>query len=318
MLLSLLSLIPLFAGPSVVLAQPNPPITNSFPIPQAALVDRARLEQQGAALHLVNRRNELNRHAKRAAIEEVRGRGEGKRGLMKVVKRQSGQSCIVRPTSSLTSTTNLGGGLAASPSTTTQAQQTTTTTQAQQTTTQTQNTPSPSPSPSPVSSSVTVDPSGTGPFSGYGTWFDVVRSPCIFILPPLLHFRSSSLKTLADSQGLGACGWTNVSQDPIVAVSAQLFDNWPGYNGWNPNDNPICGKHLTISYGGKSLTVQVADRCPGCDLRSLDLSLGAFEWFADAGVGWFADGYTQNITWSWVTGSGAVPQVPVTPYQGHY
>ena len=63
--------------------------------------------------------------------------------------------------------------------------------------------------------------------------------------------------------------------------------------------------------------MQVADRCPGCDIRSLDLSLGAFEYFADPGVGWFADGYTSNITWSWVEGSGAVAQVPVTPYEGH-
>ena len=33
----------------------------------------------------------------------------------------------------------------------------------------------------------------------------------------------------------------------IVAVSAELFDNWPTWNGLNPNDNPICGLHLKIN-----------------------------------------------------------------------
>jgi hypothetical protein len=109
----------------------------------------------------------------------------------------------------------------------------------------------------------------------------------------------------------------------IVAISAQVFDNWPTWNGLNPNENPICGQHLEITCayphshcpgprlmycagGGKSLVVKVADRCPGCDIRSLDMSAGAFEHFATLDVGLLGmDSYTGNITWSWVEGSGA-------------
>lgn len=130
-----------------------------------------------------------------------------------------------------------------------------------------------------------VDPYGDGPFSGWGTWFEV---------------------------GLSACGTWDTPGMPVVAVSAELFDQWPGYNGWNPNVNPICGKHLDITWGGKTLTVEVTDRCPSCSVRSLDLSKGAFQYFADLDVGLFGgDNYTPNITWSWTTGSGRLTQLPV-------
>lgn len=161
---------------------------------------------------------------------------------------------------------------------------TTHTTTALTTTTSTHSTASPSPS--STTGDFTVDRDGNGPFSGWGTWFD---------------------------DGLGACGWTNSAADPIVAVSAQLFDNWPTWNGLNPNENPICGHHIEISWGGKSLVVEVADRCPGCDVRSLDMSVGTFEHFATLGVGLLGkDSYTGNISWSWVEGSGPLSQVPVT------
>lgn len=95
---------------------------------------------------------------------------------------------------------------------------------------------------------------------------------------------------------------------PIVAVSAELFDSWPGYDGTNPNNNPICGQHLDITWGGKTLTVEVTDRCPGCAVRSLDLSKGAFHFFADYSVGLLGmDSYTGNITWSWTEGTGRLP-----------
>lgn len=86
---------------------------------------------------------------------------------------------------------------------------------------------------------------------------------------------------------------------------------WPGAT-YNPNLNGICGRHLEITYEGVSLVVEVADMCPSCDVRSLDMSKGVFEHFADLGVGWLADGYTSNITWSWVEGIGALPSLPVS------
>ena len=45
--------------------------------------------------------------------------------------------------------------------------------------------------------------------------------------------------------GLGACGITNTDSDYIAAVSHTLFDTYPGYNGVNPNNNPICGRKAT-------------------------------------------------------------------------
>lgn len=62
--------------------------------------------------------------------------------------------------------------------------------------------------------------------------------------------------------GLGACGITNKDTDFIAAVGHTFFDTYPyvtwlyglccrslsyhsGYNGVNPNDNPICGKKIT-------------------------------------------------------------------------
>ena len=97
----------------------------------------------------------------------------------------------------------------------------------------------------------------------------------------------------------------------IVAASSELFASWPGATS-NPNNNGICGQQLEITWGGKTLRVEVADECPSCDMRSLDMSKGVFEYFADLGVGWLADGYTSNITWSWVESIGTLPELTVT------
>ncbi|KAH9922477.1 RlpA-like double-psi beta-barrel-protein domain-containing protein-containing protein [Fomitopsis serialis] len=94
--------------------------------------------------------------------------------------------------------------------------------------------------------------------------------------------------------GLGACGVTNTDSDYIVAVSENLFDNYPGYTGANPNDNPVCNKQITASYNGKSVTVTVTDRCTGCDTTSLDFSPSAFQQLADLSVG-----RLHGMTWDW-------------------
>ncbi|KAI0056703.1 barwin-like endoglucanase [Artomyces pyxidatus] len=91
--------------------------------------------------------------------------------------------------------------------------------------------------------------------------------------------------------GLGACGLTNSSNDLIVAVSTELFDNFPGA-GANPNDNPICGKSITAHFGSKSVKVKVVDRCVGCAKDDLDMSPAAFSKLANEAKG------RINITWS--------------------
>ncbi|KAI0343376.1 plant expansin, partial [Trametopsis cervina] len=85
--------------------------------------------------------------------------------------------------------------------------------------------------------------------------------------------------------GLGACGKTNHDSDLIAAVSHTLFDEYPGYNGANPNHNPICGKKIKATYKGKSVTVKVVDRCVGCATWDLDFSPSAFTKLASKSVG---------------------------------
>ncbi|OCF37339.1 hypothetical protein I317_06959 [Kwoniella heveanensis CBS 569] len=75
--------------------------------------------------------------------------------------------------------------------------------------------------------------------------------------------------------GLGACGWTNVDSDYIVAVNSEQY----GLNGYGGN----CGQWLTITNtdNGKSVKAYVADECPTCSWGSLDLSPKVFSDLTD-------------------------------------
>ncbi|KAG9119189.1 hypothetical protein FRC07_005933, partial [Ceratobasidium sp. 392] len=78
------------------------------------------------------------------------------------------------------------------------------------------------------------------------------------------------------------------SNSPDTSVTADstplndLYDNWPGYAGGNPNNNPVCTTPHTadITYGGKTIRVGIVDRCEGCALWDVDLSPFAFQQFA--------------------------------------
>ena len=74
--------------------------------------------------------------------------------------------------------------------------------------------------------------------------------------------------------GLDACGWSNTPDQFIVAISESLFGS-----------GEHCGKSLTISYGGKTATATVADRCEVCPEYGLDLSEGLFSYFAPESQG---------------------------------
>jgi hypothetical protein len=84
--------------------------------------------------------------------------------------------------------------------------------------------------------------------------------------------------------GLGSCGIFNTDADAIVAVSAGLFDTFPGA-GPNPNLNPICGKPITINFQGKTVQAVVTDKCPGCVGNDLDMTPTLFGQLADLSVG---------------------------------
>jgi hypothetical protein len=94
--------------------------------------------------------------------------------------------------------------------------------------------------------------------------------------------------------GLTACGVTNNDNEHIAAVSHLLFDNYPGYDGGDPNSNPICGKKVTATYQGKSVQVIVTDRCTACKLTDLDFSPAAFSVIADQSVG-----RIFGMEWKW-------------------
>nr|VWO98546.1 Ferric-chelate reductase [Ganoderma boninense] len=84
--------------------------------------------------------------------------------------------------------------------------------------------------------------------------------------------------------GLGSCGHNNVATDFIVAVDHATITSFPGA-GANPNTNPMCGRKMRVTYGKKSVTVTVADTCPGCAVGSVDLTPTAFEKLAPLSVG---------------------------------
>lgn len=85
--------------------------------------------------------------------------------------------------------------------------------------------------------------------------------------------------------GLGACGITNTDTDMIAAASELLFDTFPGYEGGDPNNNPICNKKVSVTYGSTTISVTITDRCTACAYGSLDFSPSAFEKLASLSVG---------------------------------
>ena len=91
--------------------------------------------------------------------------------------------------------------------------------------------------------------------------------------------------------GLGACGLTSSPSDHIVAISESIFDSYT--QGGNPNNNPLCGKSVTITgVDGTARTATIVDRCTGCAAADLDLSADFFNLVTDNG-----DGRVHNVKW---------------------
>ncbi|KAK4183652.1 RlpA-like double-psi beta-barrel-protein domain-containing protein-containing protein [Podospora australis] len=83
--------------------------------------------------------------------------------------------------------------------------------------------------------------------------------------------------------GLGSCGLTSSGSDLVAAIGKSLFDA-STVNG-NPNNNPLCGKKIRVTVGGKSVEVTAVDSCPACTENDLDLSPAAFNQLADPAEG---------------------------------
>lgn len=68
--------------------------------------------------------------------------------------------------------------------------------------------------------------------------------------------------------GMGACGNDDSGKDNsenIVALSHEVM-------GSQSNDNPLCGKTVTIYGGGRIATAIVRDKCMGCRANDIDVS----------------------------------------------
>ncbi|KAI0883774.1 barwin-like endoglucanase [Annulohypoxylon maeteangense] len=89
--------------------------------------------------------------------------------------------------------------------------------------------------------------------------------------------------------GLGACGKYNNQNDHIVALAPAQY----GYDA-NPNNAKVCGKKIKISYGGKSATATVVDKCPECLSGSIDVSPAVFKQLASLDKG------RVKVTWNYV------------------
>lgn len=83
--------------------------------------------------------------------------------------------------------------------------------------------------------------------------------------------------------GLGSCGTTSSESDPVVALAPEQYASL---------GDDICGKSITINYGGKTATAKVLDKCMGCSADSIDVSPSIFSELASQDLG------RVKVTWS--------------------
>ncbi|KIK68117.1 hypothetical protein GYMLUDRAFT_36947 [Collybiopsis luxurians FD-317 M1] len=127
------------------------------------------------------------------------------------------------------------------------------------------------------------------------TLFAVASVTMVQAVPVLQRATTYSGDGTFYAPGLGACGLTNTSTQMIAAIGHTAFDTFPGAT-VNPNLNPICGKSVKATYGTKSVTVQIVDRCAGCAGEyDLDFSESAFALLADPAVG-----RIHGVTWEYI------------------
>ncbi|KAK2768702.1 hypothetical protein FQN54_000558 [Arachnomyces sp. PD_36] len=87
--------------------------------------------------------------------------------------------------------------------------------------------------------------------------------------------------------GTGSCGRThNGEVEDIVALSAATMGNLA-------NNNPNCGREVTVTYNGKTARGKLWDKCGGCGPNDVDLSNHMYAQLAPLGTG------RINVDWSW-------------------
>ncbi|KAI4859695.1 RlpA-like double-psi beta-barrel-protein domain-containing protein-containing protein [Hypoxylon rubiginosum] len=94
--------------------------------------------------------------------------------------------------------------------------------------------------------------------------------------------------------GLGACGKYNSESDHVVALAPAQYGSDA-----NPNKAKVCGRKISVHYGGKTATATVVDKCPSCASGSIDVSPAVFKQLASLDKG------RVKVTWAYA-GSAVV------------
>ncbi|KAJ3480843.1 hypothetical protein NLI96_g8067 [Meripilus lineatus] len=100
--------------------------------------------------------------------------------------------------------------------------------------------------------------------------------------------------------GLGACGFLNTDNDPIVGISTIVFGTGGNCNQW---------MEVTNVANGKTVLVQTRDSCTGCGRNDILLSPSAFASIGDLNLG------ILNVQWHFKAKdfTPSITLVPPTP-----
>lgn len=91
--------------------------------------------------------------------------------------------------------------------------------------------------------------------------------------------------------GYGSCGTQIDASSQLLAAVP-----WTLWTASNPNNDPLCKKCVKATYKGKTLTVPIKDKCPGCSADKVDLSKPAFAKLENLDVG-----IMRSASWSIVS-----------------
>lgn len=104
-----------------------------------------------------------------------------------------------------------------------------------------------------------------------------------------------------------ACGTDNPSDTtPLVAMSK---DNWKELWQGSSYDAPICGRHVRITYKGRSAVATVNDECATCKYNHIDMSPVLFYYLTDGKQAGDDLGTMDGpeFSWEWVDDAAQAP-----------
>lgn len=91
---------------------------------------------------------------------------------------------------------------------------------------------------------------------------------------------------------VGSCGAYSTKDDMVVAISKDIMNN---YNGGNPNHNPLCFTHITITNSaGVSQDATIVDTCESCLVDHIEVTEPLFQKFDNPDKGHTQVSWTGN------------------------